>query len=807
MMGAQCWRCPLYGLKRGPVPSTIPADADFVVVAEAPGSTEVEHGRTLIGASGREIRQALTDAGMDTSKVAFVNTIQCQPDGGDLKRYLRTVKKQGQASPLECCKPRLEMDLSRAKFVLLMGGASLQGVGLGGSIMQTRGTPLRLPNGIPGLATPHAAFVMRDEGARYRPIFHADVAKAARLYRGVNTWTDPWYFVPKTAAEVDNFLAVERHRVAVDVETDGKDAWTCNLRRIGIGTDKEVMIYAPLSVRGHLLLSPDEIQAQSRAIAAYFQRALRMALQNGIAFDSIVLWRHGMPLNDAHCTDTMVGHSIGFTSELPHGLDFLGSIYTDVPHWKNDFKHSTVKDDSVLDKYLSFDIAVTFLSEPYVEQNLIAANQGHIYALDSELFRIGRSMSALGIYIDPAARWKFAAEYQEKSDRLRREFVEVAGRDINPASYPQVRKLLYEDLGLPALDEHHTDSGDPSTDENTLLDLLALGVDKRSEKIIHGLIGYREAEKILGTNTGHIETATGPNGAPVYGLVGGPPVHSDGRLRTNWRPGKTSGRWGSSEPVNLMNIPKKLRAMFAPYPGNVFVAADMQAQELRYIAWLSNDEPLINAFHAFDAKTGPDVHIANACGTFRCTPAEVTDEVRVFQKRVTYALNYGAEPPKIYQTLSLMRDDNLRPLFPNVTLAEVERVYKIWWDLHPAMAAWKKRNIMAWRSARFLESALHKRRRYFIAGESPTELTNFPIQSGCADMQNEAIQQLVRAYPFDYANHRGLVVNGHDQLLVECAASEAEGVKSLLKRVMERTLGNVRFPAEPKAGTNWKEVS
>ena len=518
--GCECWRCPLMGDNGGgPVPPTLPYGYQFLVVAEAPGGNEVEQGKPLIGASGKEVRRALMSAGANPDNVAYTNALLCRPPG-DLKRYLRDVRKRKQTSPIDCCRPRLQREMSQASYVLLMGGASVTAAGFGkASVMKVRGTPMRVPNGPPALATPHAAFVMRDDGARYRPVFHADIAKAVRISRTGSTWQDPSYFVPQNAEQVANFLNVPRPRVAVDVETDGVDAWTCGLRRVGIGDSREVMIFSPLSVQGHMLLSQENAFAQSRVIADFFKRAPRLDVHNGIAFDSIILHRYGMPLPDETTFDSIVGHQIGFTSELPHRLDFLGSMYTDAPYWKEDVKHSAVKDDNVLDRYLSFDVAVTHTSAGYVEQNLISANQGHIYTIDKELFQIGRSMSALGIYIDPAKRFAFAAEYQEKSDRLRAEFVAVAGRDVNPASPDQIRKLLYHDLGLPALDEHMTDSDEPSTDENTLLDLLAMGVDKRAEKVIHAIIGFREAEKILANNTGHIE-----NGY----LVGGPQVHMDG---------------------------------------------------------------------------------------------------------------------------------------------------------------------------------------------------------------------------------------------------------------------------------------
>lgn len=802
--GAECWRCPLLNCGAGPVPPTHPPDTDalnpmeILVVAEAPGSTEVEKGQTLIGASGREIRTALRDAGAPMDRVGYTNATLCRPPD-DMKRYLRTVKRQGLMSPIEACRPRLQAEIAQAKYVVLMGGASVQAAGFGSStsVMKVRGTPLQLPNsGPPAMAIPHAAFVMRDEGRVMRPIFHADVKKAVRFSRGQSTWQDPWYFVPKTAAEVHNFLAVPRERVSVDVETDGVDQWTCNLRRVGIGTSTEVMIYAPLSVHGHLLLPMHEIQAQTRAIADYFQRAPRIDTWNGVAFDSVVLWRHGMPLPDERMFDGMVGHQIGITSELPHGLDFAGSMYTDAPRWKDDVKHSSVKSDEILDHYLSFDISVTQQSTPYVEQNLAWSQQGHIYGEDMELFRIGRSMAMLGMGINPQLRAKFISEYQEKSDRLRAEFQAAVGRDVNPDSPQQVRKLLYTDLGLPIMDEHMTDSGDPSTDESTLLDLLSLGLDERATKIVHAVLGCREAEKVLGTYVGRFE-----NGQ----IVGGLPVHADGRIRVSWRPGKRSGRWGSSP--NMQNIIKRLRAMFTPAPGNVFVAADSSAVELRKIALLSGDELLIKAFAEFDAGTGPDVHVANACTLFRCQPKEVTDAIRDFVKRFVYALSYDAQPPRIYQTLSLLRDDNLRPKFPHITLPEVERVFNLWWQIHPAIPAWKKRLIYTWRRCGYIETEYHKRRRYFIGGEKQEEMSNHPVQGSCADMQNDAIRAVVRAYPFDYTNHRGLVVNGHDQIVVECAEREAEDVKRLIEHAMFRQIKDMKFPASGKTGRDWKSVS
>lgn len=798
-VGCQCYACPLVNSGRGPVPPSLPdGEIDMLVVAEAPGATEVDKGATLIGASGKELRRALGDGGIGVARVGFTNAILCQPPE-DLKTYLQKVRRQKLPSPIDCCRDRLQAELRRSRFAILMGGASLEAAGVKRSIMKMRGTPLQLPNGPPAVPILHAAFVLRDDGRVMRPVFRADVAKAVRISRGGDTWRDPPYFVTRSAAETANFLAVQRPFVAVDTETDGIDPWVCGLRRIGIGDQNGVLIYSPLSVKGCAMARPDEVQAQTRVFAEYFGRgSTQMVFHNYYGFDSVVLNHWGMPVRDESVFDTLVGHQIGPTSELPHRLDFLGSMYTDAPFWKDDVKHSNVPDDNVLDKYLSYDVGVTALSAAYVAANLRNSGQQHIYDTDVSMWRTGRSMSALGIRIDREKQLEFAREYQDKSDKLTAEFVREAGRAVNPNSPVQVRRMLYHDLGLPILGEHLTGAGDPSTDEPTLLELLGRGLDTRAETIIHALLGVREAEKMLGTNTGRIVEGK---------LVEGPPLHADGRLRTTWRPGKTTGRWGSSSPVNCQNIPKKIRAMYRPQPGNVFVAADYSALELRILAVLAGDEVLINAFRNFDAKTGPDVHIVNACSVFQCTAEQVNDEIRTFIKRFVYALSYGAGPPKIYQTLSLLRDDNLQPVFPHITLPEVERTYERYWKAHPAILAWQQKLIQFWRANGYLASGRHGRRRYFIGGENHEEMKNFPIQSYAADLQNEAVHAFTQAYPFDYGRKTGLVLQVHDQLVAECPAGEAERVKEIMEWAMRKKVGDMLFPAGAKIGTDWKSVS
>lgn len=803
--GAECWRCALKECGQGPVAPSIPEEPHeipFLVVAEAPGTTEVQQGRPLVGASGNMVRKALQHGGMNPDNVGYTNTILCRPPD-DLKRFLAQVNKRkvlGQDDPIECCRPRLLREVKRARFVMLMGSASLQGVGIRKSITKLRGTPVQIPDGPPAVPVLHAAFVMRDSGRHLGPVFRADVGKAVRLSRGGSTWQDPPYQVIKNAQQLEAFLSQDLPWWAVDTETDGVDPWSCRIRRIGIGNHNTVAIYSPLSVNGTWMMSYEDVMACTQVFNAFFQRVqVPLVFHNWFGFDSIVMFRHGFVIDDNKVKDTLIGHHVGSSSELPHRLDFLGSVFTDAPYWKDDVKHSDVKTDEILDKYLSYDVAVTAISAYYVAQNVNVCAQDHIYQIDAHMGAVGRSMSRLGIRIDREKQLKFAEEYQAKAEKMRADFYKACGREVNPASPNQLRKLLYHDLKLPLLEEFETSTGEPSTAEPVLLALLGMGIGERERTVIKSLLGWREADKVLSTYTGRIVDGK---------LEGGPPLHEDGRLRTTWKPyGAVTGRWSSGDPTNLQNIIKKLRAMYVPHPGNVFVAADYSALELRILAERSQDPILIEAFRAFDAGTGPDIHKVNGATVFKCSPEEITDEPRTFAKRFVYGLSYGAGAPKIFQTLSLLRDDDLKPVFPNITLQEIERVYKIWWDAHPKIVEWQRDLIAGWRRNGFIESAFHKRRRYFIGGEDSEQMKNFPIQSTAADLQNNAVAQIVRRYPFDFERNRGLVLQVHDQTVVECGEDEVDRVKAIIQESMQCRLPTMFFPAEAKEGSNWKAVS
>ena len=439
-------------------------------------------------------------------------------------------------------------------------------------------------------------------------------------------------------------------------------------------------------------------------------------------------------------------------------------------------------------------------------RGVVGAQQQSVYNLDVRLNNVARSMSATGIYVNRAKQRELAAKYQLRANAKRIEFAEACGRNVNPRSFPQVRDFIYEDLGLPVLDgkEYETKTGDPSTNEETLIALLALGLDQRATRVIHSLLLFRAADKVLGTYTGRFD-ADGN-----FDEDSGPPIDEDGRLRTGWNVNQAcTGRWSSSDPFNLTNVPDDIRAMYAPAPGHVLVARDYSALEMRIAALLSGDETLIEAFRLFDAGQGPDVHTAIGCRIFRCDPSAINKRIRVLTKRVEFGTNYGQEPPGTFAQIRMEYDDEFRPRFPDIDLAEVERVHRAYKELFPKVHEWLAEQPRVWRKQGYLASPWHGRRRYFIGGEDKRPMFNFPIQSGAADIENEAVIALVEEVPFDLQARTGLVLQVHDQLCVEVPATDeciAQATRGL--RRGDVRVGPVNFPGDVKtSAVSWKEVS
>jgi len=756
--GARCEDCPLRDIRAAGfyVPSEMHNGATMTVVAEAPGRNEEEVRRPLVGPSGSLTMQALLRAGVKRERTNLVNTLLCRPPGTTLEKFLaglglhnrnrRAQKKPPIPSPITCCLPRLLEDIADAKALLLLGAASRSAVygasaGSERSLMSSRGFPSTVLVGdreVPALSTVHPAFVLR--AMRWAMIFDADIAKAVRMARGELHWTYPQkVYFPRP---LELYATLEKMRgeiISYDVETrpakwqyGSPESTTDVLRCIGIGTAGLCVCVPFESVeRGKTELgwrawySADEWAHILDILTEFFGRETEALCAHNEQYDRLVM-RHQLPNIPIRrkMFDTVIAHHVAW-SEFPHDLGFLSAQYTDSIQHKVP-GHDKWDSDQRLHHYCMDDVAVTSHAALQLARTPRFVEQRKVFETDMWLGVLCRELHDFGIAFDTSERDRHFAELTIRMEKARIEFREQALRattglgkltakreeflrDINPGSPHHTRRFLFDICGLEPVPEKAggtTASGEPSVSRDNLLYLIDRGLPPELEETLQRLIDFREASKLRGT----------------YCTV--EPM-ADGRVRANWNPHVVvSGRLSTSNP-NLLNIKGPLRSMYCASPGHLLVFCDKAQLELRIISWLAQDEKLIETF-----LSGKDVHKVNTAAILGIRdPEEVTKSQRKFGKTFTYAVQYGAAAEKAWRMVRNYREpDGSRP-YKGLTLVEAEKAFVKWWIARVAIKEYHARNRAIWHDVGFIEEPLHGRRRYFMDGEDPEAMSNFPIQS------------------------------------------------------------------------------
>ena len=277
------------------------------------------------------------------------------------------------------------------------------------------------------------------------------------------------------------------------------------------------------------------------------------------------------------------------------------------------------------------------------------------------------------------------------------------------------------------------------------------------------------------------------------------PTGHDGHVHTHYLVhGTTSGRLASRDP-NLQNVPSDARKLFIPREGHVFVGRDYSNLELRIAAILSNDEGMLDAF-----RRGENLHDLNTHGLFDIVeedkawvPARRAAKIYVFGRRL-----YGGSQRGIYLKV-LAEAPEL-----SLTFADFQRFDAKFDSMYPQLAKWQRRIKAEVLGTKMVRNAFG-RLRVFLGQthEIEREGLNHPIQSTAADLINMATIRLHEKLPGIGAH---LLLQIHDELVVECPEEQAELVSELMQMEMERpVLIDARkwiFPTEGKIGKDWFEL-
>ncbi len=393
------------------------------------------------------------------------------------------------------------------------------------------------------------------------------------------------------------------------------------------------------------------------------------------------------------------------------------------------------------------------------------------------LCRVLAEMELAGCRVDARALADFGEDLSRRAAELEQRIYNMAGETFNINSPKQLGEILFGKLGLPHGKKTKTGW---STNADVLEKL------RYEAPIVGAVLEYRQFTKLRSTYADGLLKAIDP----------------DGRVRTSFQMTVTAtGRLSSTEP-NLQNIPTRtdlgseIRRMFVPADGCVLVDADYSQIELRLLAHISGDEAMRAAFTG-----GQDIHTATAAQVFHVAPADVTPEMRRSAKAVNFGIVYGISAFSLSQDIG-------------VSVAEAKAYMEAYFATFPGVRKYMDDVVEKARETGYVETIFHRRRdlpelkssNFNLRSFGERVALNMPIQGTAADVMKLAMVAADRRLKAELPEAR-LVLQVHDELIVECPEAQAETAAKLLEEEMEHVVRlSVPLTAEAHWGKNWLEA-
>ncbi|MBO7650480.1 MAG: DNA polymerase I [Lachnospiraceae bacterium] len=386
-------------------------------------------------------------------------------------------------------------------------------------------------------------------------------------------------------------------------------------------------------------------------------------------------------------------------------------------------------------------------------------------------------MEKTGIYADPALLKKLSAEFTERLEAEEKTIYEMAGTTFNINSPKQLGEVLFERMKLPG-------GKKTKTGYSTAADVL----ERMSEDqpIVKHILTYRQYGKLKSVYAEGLQNF----------------IAEDGRIHTTFRQTVTAtGRLSSTDP-NLQNIPirteegREIRKVFLPKPGCLFLDADYSQIELRLMAHMSGDEALIGAY-----RNAEDIHRMTASQVFHVPYEKVTGEQRSAAKAVNFGILYGISSFGLGQNLGISRKT-------------AEEYIKAYYERYPAMKRYLEENVRLAKEQGYVKTLFGRIRPIpELSGGNFQERAfgervamNSPIQGTAADIMKIAMLRIARMLREQKLRSK-MLVQVHDEILVETYPEEEAAVYAILKEAMEGAAElSVPLVADIHRGFSWYEA-
>ena len=590
---------------------------------------------------------------------------------------------------------------------------------------------------------------------------HAAVAAApgAARYRTITTLE---------ALDAVLVRAVELGRLALDTETTSLDVSKARLVGISLAVEAGEGHYLPLAHvdefgrRRDAQLDAAEVIERLRPVA---RDPSVLKIGHNIKYDQGVLRHWGLEL--APLDDTMLISYVLAGASHGHGMDELA---------KRHLGHDCISYESVCGKgatqigfaevpidkateYAAEDAEVTLRLWETLRPRLLEARMLSVYeTMERRLPPIVAAMEIAGIRVDRGRLQRLSADFTQRMAGLEAEAYKLAGRTFTLGSPKQLGEVLFDELGLGG-NQRKTKTGAYATDADVLEELAA------QHPLPRVVLDWRQLQKLTRTYTDALVEQINPD---------------TGRVHTSYALAATStGRLSSTDP-NLQNIPirteegRKIREAFVAEDGHVLMSADYSQIELRVLAHMADIKALKEAF-AKDI----DIHAVTAAQMFGRPVAEIGPELRRSAKTINYGIIYGIGAFGLAQRLGIPQ-------------AQAKAYIDSYFAQYPGIRAYMERAKAEARAQGWVRT-LFGRRCYIpeINNKIPArrnyaerQAINAPIQGTAADIMKRAMIRVARALARERAGAR-LLLQVHDELVLEVPVGEIAATASLLKETME----------------------
>ena len=783
------------------VPGTGNPYAKIVIVGEAPGEEEVRVGLPFVGKSGEYLDGLLKQAGINREDCWVTNVCKYQPPHNDMKRLPEIrIKLEDQIANLW-----KEIDSIKPNVIVPLGNTALQAITGKTNITNYRGSILRTAKGqYKAVPTFHPAHVLRQRGGEI-PDYKLNVVLKLDLIRAREQSLFPEYKVPRrllrvvrTTADLYAFFRANKHHsiVSVDIETS-----KCIPICIGLAFSRHEAISVPLldllSAKNPGGISETQLVGMWKLVASLLQTPTIKVIGHNYKFDEARLDSIGMYTRELYCDTMLLAHTVN--PELPKALEFVTSIYTEEPYYKNEREDFNPKkhDLKKLLIYNARDAAVTYevfeaLSADLEEYNLKDFYYNYVIKLHKMYLGIERE----GLHVNNVYRHMLDVKYSQLYYALQAEMENMVGHSVNCNSNPQVEKLLYTELGLPPR---------KGADADTLVALMNNVIkDPLHRAVCENILIQRKVTKTLGTYV---------RAMPDY----------DGRMRTSYRiVGTETGRSSTSimkapirpDPMGLAfqtmtkhgEIGTEIRKMFVPDLGYVLLEVDGSQAEARVVALLADDYETLELFNT------KDIHKLTAAWCFDTPYDKVTKEFRFIGKKVRHAGNYDMGKGRCMQVINT----DAQKYNINISISEWKagKLLERFHDFAPKIRGVFHASIvrMLHENDRILITPFGRRRQFLArwGNDLFKEAYAYIPQSTVSEQVKQAMLRTLSRLP-----GLRIILESHDSFTVMIRVNEMKEVATVMKEEMEKPIdfslctlkrGTLVIPCEFQVSEkNWKD--